>query len=79
MNAIELKDKIAVAEEAVKDMKDPELRKKAFEVILNSLIVGNIEDKGTVKEQTSENDTLSLPETEKHFFYHANHQVDHER
>ena len=33
-----LKEKIKIAEKAVEDMKDPDLKKKAFEVILNKLV-----------------------------------------
>lgn len=38
METEKLKEKIKIAEESVKDMQDAELKKKAFEVILNRLI-----------------------------------------
>lgn len=43
MDSEKIKEKIKIAEETVKDMQDAELKKKAFEVILNKLITPEIE------------------------------------
>jgi len=61
MDSQKLKEKIKIAEESVKDMHDAELKKKAFEVILNKLI--NVTpDKHTKKQEPSPSEPKNVGE-----------------
>lgn len=45
----ELKEKIKLAQQAVEDVSDPKLKEKAFEVVLNNLIIGTKQQVATLQ------------------------------